>query len=59
MSDHPLNQMKKLPLLLALAVCHLNSFAVADTNLYLPYLAVAACCAVIVLFATRPQRGLL
>jgi hypothetical protein len=33
--------------------------AVTDANLYLPYLAVAACCAVIVLFATRPQRGLL
>ena len=33
--------------------------AITDTNLYLPYLAVAACCAVIVLFATRPQRGLL
>ena len=33
--------------------------AVTDANLYLPYLAVAACGAVIVLFATRPQRGLL
>jgi len=33
--------------------------AVTDANLYLPYLAVAACCAAIVLFATRPQRGLL
>jgi hypothetical protein len=33
--------------------------AVTDANLYLPYLAVAACCAVIVLFGTRPQRGLL
>jgi hypothetical protein len=33
--------------------------AITDANLYLPYLAVAACCAVIVLFATRPQRGLL
>ena len=32
--------------------------AITDANLYLPYLAVAACCAVIVLFATRPQRGL-
>jgi hypothetical protein len=31
--------------------------AITDANLYLPYLAVAACCAVIVLFATRPQRG--
>ena len=35
------------------------SAVVADANLYLPYLAVAACCAVIVFFATRPQRGLL
>ena len=33
--------------------------AVTDANLYLPYLAVAACCAVIVFFVTRPQRGLL
>jgi hypothetical protein len=33
--------------------------AITDANLYLPYLAVAACCAVIVLFATRSQRGLL
>ncbi len=33
--------------------------AITDANLYLPYLAVAACCVVIVLFATRPQRGLL
>jgi ABC-type transport system involved in multi-copper enzyme maturation permease subunit len=33
--------------------------AVTDANLYLPYLAVAACCAAIVLFAIRPQRGLL
>jgi len=33
--------------------------AITDANLYLPYLAVAVCCAVIVLFATRPQRGLL
>ena len=35
------------------------SSVVADANLYLPYLAVAACCAAIVIFATRPQRGLL
>ena len=35
------------------------SSVVADANLYLPYLAVAACCAAIVLFVTRPQRGLL
>jgi hypothetical protein len=33
--------------------------AVTDANLYLPYLVVAACCAAIVLFAIRPQRGLL
>jgi hypothetical protein len=32
--------------------------AVTDANLYLPYLAVAACCAAIVIIATRPQRGL-
>jgi hypothetical protein len=31
--------------------------AVTDPNLYLPYLAVAACCAAIVGYATRPQRG--
>ena len=30
-----------------------------DANLYLPYLAVAACCAAIALFTIRPQRGLL
>jgi hypothetical protein len=33
--------------------------AVTDANLYLPYLAVAASCAVIVLLVARPQRGLL
>jgi hypothetical protein len=33
--------------------------AITDANLYLPYLAVAACCAAIATFATRPQRGLL
>ena len=32
--------------------------ALTDANLYLPYLAVAACCAAIVGFITRPQRGL-
>jgi hypothetical protein len=32
--------------------------AVADTGAYLPYLAAAACCAVVVVYATRPQRGL-
>jgi len=31
--------------------------AVTDPTLYLPYLAVAACCAVVVGYATRPQRG--
>ena len=30
---------------------------ITDANLYLPYLAVAACCAAIVYFVTRPQRG--
>ena len=35
------------------------SSVVADSNLYLPFLAVAACCAAIVIFAIRPQRGLL
>jgi len=35
---------------------HLTA-AVTDPSLYLPYLAVAACCAVIVGYATRPQRG--
>jgi hypothetical protein len=35
------------------------SSVVADANLYLPYLAVVACCAAIVLLVTRPQRGLL
>jgi len=41
-----------------LSIAALTS-AITDVNLYLPYLGVAACCAVIVLFATRPQRGLL
>jgi hypothetical protein len=31
--------------------------AVTDPNLYLPYLAVAACCAAVVYYITRPQRG--
>ena len=31
--------------------------AVTNPSLYLPYLAVAACCAVVVGYATRPQRG--
>ena len=35
------------------------SAVVADANLYLPFLAVAAGGAAIVLFALRPQRGLL
>jgi hypothetical protein len=30
---------------------------ITDATLYFPYLAVAACCAAIVLYATRPQRG--
>jgi hypothetical protein len=33
--------------------------AITDASLYLPYLAFAACCAAIVFFATRPQRGML
>jgi hypothetical protein len=32
--------------------------AVTNTYSYLPYLGVAACCAAIVIYATRPQRGL-
>ena len=32
--------------------------AVTDANLYLPYLAVAACCATVVIIATRTQKGL-
>jgi hypothetical protein len=36
---------------------HLTA-AVTDPSLYLPYLAVAACCAVLVGYATRPQRGI-
>jgi hypothetical protein len=32
---------------------------ITNANLYLPYLAVAACCGAIVLIAIRPQRGLL
>jgi hypothetical protein len=31
---------------------------ITDTHTYLPYLAVAACAAAAVLYATRPQRGL-
>jgi hypothetical protein len=31
--------------------------AITDPSLYLPYLAVAACCAAVVVYATRPQRG--
>jgi hypothetical protein len=31
--------------------------AVTDPNLYLLYLAVAACCAVVVYYVSRPQRG--
>jgi hypothetical protein len=32
--------------------------AITDVNLYLPYVAVAACCAAIVAYTTRLQRGL-
>ena len=32
--------------------------AVTDASLYLPYLAVAACCAAVVVIATRTQKGL-
>jgi len=32
--------------------------AVTDANLYLPYLAVAACCAAVVIIVTRTQKGL-
>ena len=32
--------------------------ALTDPNLYLPYVAVAACCAAIVWYVTRPQRGI-
>ena len=42
----------------ALSAAALTS-AVTDVNLYLPYLAVAACCAAAAGFATRPQRGML
>jgi hypothetical protein len=35
------------------------SSVLTDANLYLPYLAVAACCAAIAGFTIRPQRGLL
>lgn len=32
--------------------------AVTDPNLYLPYVAVAVCCAAVVYYAVRPQRGI-
>lgn len=32
--------------------------SVTDGGAYLPYVVVAACCAVVVFYATRPQRGL-
>jgi hypothetical protein len=32
--------------------------AITDARFYLPYLAVAACCAALVGYATRPQRGI-
>jgi hypothetical protein len=34
------------------------SVSVTDANAYLPYLAVAACCAAFALYSIRPQRGL-
>jgi hypothetical protein len=34
------------------------SGAVTNAHLYLPYVAVAVCCAAAVIYATRPQRGL-
>jgi hypothetical protein len=32
--------------------------SVTNTHAYLPYLAVAACCATVVIYAVRPERGL-
>ena len=32
--------------------------SVTNAGAYLPYLAVAACCAAIVIYATHPERGL-
>ena len=32
--------------------------AITNTETYLPYLAVAACCAAVIVYATRPHRGL-
>jgi hypothetical protein len=40
------------------AVSQQFTAAVTDANLYLPYLAVAACCAAVVIVATRAQKGL-
>jgi hypothetical protein len=40
------------------AVSQQFTAAVTDANLYLPYLAVAACCAAVVIIATRTQKGL-
>ena len=40
------------------AVSQQFTSAVTDATLYLPYLAVAACCAAIVTIATRTQKGL-
>ena len=40
------------------AVSQQFTAAVTDANLYLPYLAVAACCAAVVFIATRTQKGL-
>jgi hypothetical protein len=36
---------------------HLTA-SVTNAHAYLPYLAVAACCAAVVIYATRPERGL-
>ena len=38
--------------------CVRTTVAVTNANAYLPYLAVAVCCAAITIYALRPQRGL-
>jgi hypothetical protein len=40
------------------AASHDLTAAITDVRLYLPYLAVAACCAAAVIYATRPRRGI-
>ena len=40
------------------ATQHVLTPAITDTGFYLPYLAIAACCAAVVSYATRPQRGI-